>query len=81
MGKMVQKYKKPIVVHSLFSSKYPHSLELLRYYGIPVYDSLDVACKCIGVLAQHGEYLKRYLRAKSILSSTGAKRPGTRFDK
>ena len=60
MGKMVRKYKKPIVVHSLFSSKYPHSLELLRYYGIPVYDSLDVACKCIGVLAQHGSYLKSY---------------------
>jgi hypothetical protein len=32
----------------------------LRYYGIPVYDSLDVACKCMGVLAEYGAYLKSY---------------------
>ena len=65
MGKMVKKGKKPIVVHSLFSSEKPHSLDLLRYYGIPVYDSLDVACKGIGVLAEYGNYLQGY-RAKAI---------------
>ncbi|MFP4347055.1 MAG: acetate--CoA ligase family protein [Desulfococcaceae bacterium] len=60
MGKMVSKRNKPIVVHSLYSSAKPHSLHLLRYYGITVYDSLDVACKCIGSLAERGEYLKGY---------------------
>ncbi len=60
MGKMVKKYKKPIVVHSLYNSEKPHSLDLLRYYGVPVYGSLDVACKCMGVLAQYGRYLKSY---------------------
>ena len=73
MGKMVRKYKKPIVVHSLFSSKYPHSLELLRYYGIPVFDSLDVACKCIGVLAQHGDYLKSYHAKANFVLNWGKK--------
>ncbi|MGB6010714.1 MAG: CoA-binding protein, partial [Desulfobacterales bacterium] len=43
MGKMVKKYNKPIILHSLYSAKKPHSLDLLRYYNIPVYDSLDVA--------------------------------------
>ncbi|MFZ1200663.1 MAG: acetate--CoA ligase family protein, partial [Desulfobacterales bacterium] len=38
----------------------PHSLELLRYYGIPVYDSLDIACKCTGMLAHYGSFLKSY---------------------
>ncbi|MBW1774097.1 MAG: acetate--CoA ligase family protein [Deltaproteobacteria bacterium] len=60
MGKMVRKRDKPIVVHSLYSSAKPHSLDLLRYYQIPVYDSLDTACNCIGALAERGQYLKEY---------------------
>lgn len=64
MGKMVKRRKKAIIVHSLYNSEKPHSLDLLRYYGVPVYGSLDIACKCIGVLAQYGRYLKSY-HAKS----------------
>lgn len=60
MGKMVRKRKKPIILHSLYNSEKPHSLHLLRYYGIPVYGSLDVSCKCIGILAQYGSFLKSY---------------------
>ncbi|MGB9436845.1 MAG: acetate--CoA ligase family protein [Desulfobacterales bacterium] len=60
MGKMMKKRHKPIVLHSLYSSEKPHALELLRYYNIPVYDSLDVAVKCISVLAQYGNYLNSY---------------------
>ncbi|MDJ0875574.1 MAG: acetate--CoA ligase family protein [Desulfobacterales bacterium] len=60
MGKLVQKKKKPIVVHSLYTSEKPHALDLLRYYDITVYDSLEIACKVVGVLAQYGRYLKSY---------------------
>ncbi len=60
MGKMVRKHRKPIVVHSLYSSERPHALHLLRYYNIPVYDSLDVACKSMGVLAEYGTFLRGY---------------------
>jgi acetyltransferase len=59
MGKLVSVRKKPIVVHSLFNSAKPHPLELLRYYGIPVYDSLEIAAKCTAVLAHYGSYLKK----------------------
>lgn len=59
-GKMVKRKNKPIILHSLFSSVRPHSLDLCQYYNIPVYDSVDIACKCIGVLAQYGSYLKSY---------------------
>ncbi|MFP3928918.1 MAG: acetate--CoA ligase family protein, partial [Desulfobacteraceae bacterium] len=69
MGKMVRERGKPIVVHSLYNSARPHSLHLLRYYGVPVYDSLDVACKCTGVLAEYGAFLKSYhLKAKFTLN-------------
>jgi len=73
MGKMVKKGKKPIVLHSLFNSEKPHALELLRYYNIPVYDSLDISAKCISVLAEYGNYLKSYHPKHSFELNWGAK--------
>ena len=73
MGKMVRKRNKPIVLHSLYSSAHPHPLHLLRYYGIPVYDSLDVACKCMGVLAEYGTFLKSYHAKAKFQMNWGAK--------
>lgn len=73
LGKMVKKSKKPIVLHSLFSSAKPHSLDLLRYYKIPVYDSLDVATKCIGVLSEYGQYLGGYHAKFAFSMDTGKK--------
>jgi acetyltransferase len=60
MGKLVKSRNKPIVLHSLYNSEKPHALELLRYYNIPVFDSLDVAVKCISALPEYGNYLKSY---------------------
>jgi acetyltransferase len=60
LGKLVHERGKPIVVHSLYNYAKPHALDLLRYYQIPVYDSLDVACTCIGALAERGHYLGEY---------------------
>jgi len=60
MGKMVTRRNKPIVLHSLYNHEKPHALELLRYYNIPVYDSLDIASNCISVLAEYGNYLNSY---------------------
>lgn len=74
IGKMVKRRNKPIVVHSLYSSKKPHALDLLRYYGVPVYDSLDVACKCTGVLAEYGDYLSSYHAKTNFVFNWGAKK-------
>ena len=73
MGKMVKKRHKPIVLHSLYTSEKPHALELLRYYDIPVYDSLDVAAKCTGVLAEYGKYLNSYHPKDNFALNWGAK--------
>ncbi len=73
MGKMVKRRKKAIVVHSLYNSEKPHSLDLLRYYGVPVYGSVDIACKCISVLAEYGRYLKRYRAKSNFVFNWGAK--------
>jgi acetyltransferase len=60
MGKLVKKRNKPVVLHSLYSSEKPHALDLLRYYNIPVYDSIDISSKCVAVLAEYGSYLASY---------------------
>lgn len=73
MGKMMAKGKKPIVIHSLYNSARPHSLELCRYYGIPVYDSVDVASRCIAALAEHGNYLAAYHSKTNFVLNYGAK--------
>jgi acetate---CoA ligase (ADP-forming) len=59
-GKMLNKYKKPIIVHSLYSSYESHALDLLRHYDIPVHDSLDISCKCVSSLCKYGNYLKSH---------------------
>ncbi len=74
MGKMVRTRRKPILVHSLYSSTDSHPLELLRYYNIPVYDSLDISCKCMGTLAEYGNYLKGYQAKTNFVFDWGAKR-------
>ena len=60
MGKLVKEKHKPIIIHSLYTFVRPHPLELLRYYNVPVYDSLDIACKCMGVLSEYGLYRHRH---------------------
>jgi acetyl coenzyme A synthetase (ADP forming)-like protein len=73
MGKMVKKRNKPIVLHSLYASERPHALELLQYYAIPVYDSLDVAVRCISVLAEYGSYLNSYHTKTKFVLNWGEK--------
>ncbi len=73
MGKLVKDMGKPIVVHSLYNYARPHSLDLLRYYSIPVYDSLEVACKSISVLSEYGNYLHSYKAKSKFVFSKGKK--------
>jgi len=73
MGKLIREANKPIVLHSLYKFTRPHSHDLLRYYGIPVFDSVDVTCKCISVLSQYGRYLGTYRRRTSFVFDWGAK--------
>jgi len=73
MGKLVKKTGKPIVLHSLYSFAKPHSLDLLRYYDIPVYDSLDIACKCIAVLSHYGHKTEVPHRKATFVFDWGAK--------
>ena len=67
LGRLVKKSGKPIILHSLYSFAKPHSLELLRCHDIPVYDSIDIACKCISELCNYGRKLAGPHRRASFL--------------
>jgi acetyltransferase len=73
MGKLVRNKRKPIVLHSLYNFAKPHSLDLLRYYKIPVYDSLEIACKCVDALSVYGSYLQKDHEEGNFQFSWGAK--------
>ncbi|MBW2218041.1 MAG: acetate--CoA ligase family protein [Deltaproteobacteria bacterium] len=67
IGRLVRKKKKPIIVHSLYSSYNSHPLEL------PVHDSLDITCKCAEALSNYGEYLNSYHAKTNFVFSWRAK--------
>jgi len=58
MGRLVLENDKPIVFHSLYNSEKPRPLALLRQSDIPVYGSIEIAAKCISVLADYGKHLQ-----------------------
>ncbi len=73
MGKLMESTHKPILFHSLYDYAKPHSLDLLRYYNIPVYDSLEIACKCVEALSIYGSYRREYHKESNIQLDWGAK--------
>ena len=73
MSKLVKKYNKPIILHSLYTPERTQPLELLRRYNIPVYGSIEIAAKCISVLADYGKYLHSRHPKQSFALNWGAK--------
>ncbi|MGF6936525.1 acetyl coenzyme A synthetase (ADP forming)-like protein [Paraburkholderia sp. UCT70] len=62
---MLEARGKPIIVHSLYGSLYsdlrPAPLTCIREAGVPVYDSLELAVRCMQGLAEFGEAQRRPL--------------------
>lgn len=58
-----REHRKPVLVHSLYGSLYadlrPQPLARIREAGIPVYDSLERAVRCLQALAEFGEARRR----------------------
>jgi acetate---CoA ligase (ADP-forming) len=65
IAELHRKFGKPVLVHSLYGSLYadlrPRPLALIRQLGVPVYDSLERAVRCVEALAEYGEARRRPL--------------------
>jgi acetate---CoA ligase (ADP-forming) len=51
--------RKALIVHSMYATHQSRPLELLGQGGVPVVESLEVACRCIGELWRRGQMLAR----------------------
>jgi acetyltransferase len=71
--------RKPVLVHSLYGSLYadlrPQPLTRIREAGIPVYDSLERAIRCLQALAEFGE-----ARRKPVASNDAARTRAPAFE-
>ncbi len=62
---LVEKYGKPLVVHSIYADDQVQALQILRQASIPVYDSVEKAVRCLAKLRTAAE-----LRSKVVLENT-----------
>jgi acetyltransferase len=59
MAEAMREEGKPLVVHSMYASHKGAPLERLGAHRVPVIESLDVACRCIGEAWRRGRVLAR----------------------
>lgn len=59
MARAMGAARKPFVVHSMYASHRSRPLLALGDAGVPVIESLDVACRCIGETWRRGRVLAR----------------------
>lgn len=59
MAAAMQRHDKPLVVHSMYASHRSSPLTVLGEAQVPVIESLDVACRCIGETWLRGRMLSR----------------------
>jgi acetyl coenzyme A synthetase (ADP forming)-like protein len=57
IAKLVKKYNKPIIAHSMFYDYKPKALDILSRHGVPVYSAVEMAVKCMSSLAQYKRFL------------------------
>jgi acetyltransferase len=59
MAAVMKRHDKPLVVHTMYASHRSPPLQLLGEAHVPVIESLDVACRCIGETWVRGRMLSR----------------------
>ena len=63
---LAAKTKKTVVVHSLYARNRSEPIRILSRGGIPVVESLNVACCCIAATYERGQFLSRDLSLPDV---------------
>lgn len=62
--RLVEQYRKPLIVHTSFAGQEIKALQILRSFGIPVFESSEKSARCLGELM-------RYARRRQRLAAMG----------
>src|SRR5579875_731618 len=60
LGELVRKYKKPVLLQSVYARHDISALRILRDEGIPYYESVEITCRAMSALAEIGQFLAQY---------------------
>lgn len=58
LGRLVQQYKKPVLVQTVYARHDIPALHLLRAENIPYYESVEITCRAMAALAEIGQFLE-----------------------
>ena len=54
LGKLVHRYRKPVLVQTIYARHDIPALHILREEGIPYYESIEITCRAMAALAEIG---------------------------
>jgi len=57
LGKLVRRYKKPVLVQSIYARHDIPALRILREEGMPYYESIEITCRAMAALSEIGVFL------------------------
>jgi acyl-CoA synthetase (NDP forming) len=58
LGKLVRRYKKPVLVQSIYARHDIPALRILREEGVPYYESIEITCRAMAALSEIGIFLQ-----------------------
>ncbi|GHO82863.1 acetate--CoA ligase family protein [Dictyobacter formicarum] len=58
LGQLVKRYKKPVLVQTVYARHDIPALKLLREENIPYYESVEITCRAMAALAEVGQFLE-----------------------
>lgn len=69
LSAVVRRYKKPVLLQSLYTFVQPDALKTLRGAGVPVHESIEVATNCMAALVQYGHAKRRNAEHPPVVST------------
>ncbi|GCE16372.1 acetate--CoA ligase family protein [Dictyobacter kobayashii] len=58
LGQLVKRYKKPVLVQTVYARHDIPALKLLREENIPYYESVEITCRAMAALTEVGQFLE-----------------------
>ncbi len=59
LGKLVRRYRKPVLVQTIYARHDIPALHILREEGIPYYESIEITCRAMAALSEIGSFYKK----------------------